>query len=31
MTETGKTPRKTGGKRKTEKRDAYDDFLDLVE
>lgn len=31
MTETGKTPRKTGGKRKTEKSDAYDDFLDLVE
>ena len=31
MTETSKTARKTGGARKTQKRDAYDDFLDMVE
>ena len=31
MTETSKTARKTGGARKTQKRDAYDDFLDTVE
>ena len=31
MTETSKTARKTGGAKKTSKRDAYDDFLDMVE